>query len=72
MVYLDSWVWLEYGLQGERWTAAQDAIDAATSEGGAASTIALTGIDDSLAREIDRPTADLVTSAIEEIDAIVH
>lgn len=70
MIYLDSWVWLEYGLGGDQQSAALDAIDTARDERGVVSTIALTEIDYILARDADRTTADLVTSAIEDIDAI--
>ncbi|QCC50759.1 type II toxin-antitoxin system VapC family toxin [Halapricum salinum] len=70
VIYLDSWVWLEYGLRGDQWTGARKSIDDALADGGAVSTIALTEIDYILSREVDRTTADLVTSAIEDFDAI--
>lgn len=70
MIYLDSWVWLEYGLDGEQSETAERVIDDARADGGAVSTIALTEIDYILAREVDRTTADLVTSAIEDFEEI--
>ena len=70
MIYLDSWVWLEYGLRGDQWTDARDIIDDALADSGVISTIGLTEIDYILSREVDRTTADLVTSAIEDFDAI--
>lgn len=70
VIYLDSWVWLEYGLGGDQQAAARDAIDTARDERGVVSTITLTEVDYILDRESDRKTADLVTSAIDDIDAI--
>lgn len=70
VIYLDSWVWLEYGLRGEQWTTARDVIDAAVETGGVVSTIALMEVDYVLAREVDRVTADLVTSAIEDHEEV--
>lgn len=70
MIYLDSWVWLEYGLRGGQWETARDVIDDAVANSGAVSTIALTEIDYVLSREVDRTTADLVTSAIEDFEAV--
>lgn len=70
MIYLDSWVWLEYGLGGERDDAARAAIDEAIEDGGVVSTIALTEVDYILSREVDRTTADLVTSTMEDVDSI--
>jgi len=70
VIYLDSWVWLEYGLAGKQQQAATDIIDEARKRGGVVSTIALTEVDYVLARDVDRTTADLVTSAMEDLDAI--
>jgi len=70
VIYLDSWVWLEYGFRGDSWERARDAIDDARSDGGVVSTIALTEVDYILARDIDRETADLVTGAIEDFETI--
>ena len=70
MIYLDSWVWLEYGLRGDQWETAREVIDDAVADGGAVSTIALTEIDYVLSRDVDRTTADLVTSAIEDFEEI--
>lgn len=70
MIYLDSWVWLEYGLRDEQWTTAEEIIDEAAANGGVVSAIALMEVDYILAREVDRTAADLVTSAIEDFDEI--
>lgn len=70
MIYLDSWVWLEYGLDGDQRVTARNLIDDARENGGAVSTIALTEVDYILAREVDRKTADLVTSAMEDFETI--
>ena len=70
VIYLDSWVWLEYGLRGDQWAVARDVIDEARENGGTVSTIALTEVDYVLAREVDRKTADLVTSAMEDFEAV--
>jgi predicted nucleic acid-binding protein len=70
VIYLDSWVWLEYGLRGDQWETAREVIDDAVADGGAVSTIALTEIDYVLSRDVDRTTADLVTSAIEDFEEI--
>lgn len=70
MIYLDSWVWLEYGLRDDQWATARDVIDEAVENGGVVSTIALTEVDYVLSREVDRKTADLVTSAIEDFESV--
>lgn len=70
MTYLDSWVWLEYGLRDDQWELARDIVDDARSNGGVVSTIALTEVDYVLSREVDRKTADLVTSAMEDFESI--
>lgn len=70
MIYLDSWIWLEYGLGGDQRDVARSAIDEAAETGGVVSTIALTEVDYVLARDVDRKTADLVTSAMEDHDEI--
>ena len=70
MIYLDSWVWLEYGLGGDRSSTARDLIDTAAEDDGVVSTIGLTEVDHVLAREVDREAADLVASAIEGFEAI--
>ncbi|SNZ15702.1 Predicted nucleic acid-binding protein, contains PIN domain [Natronoarchaeum philippinense] len=70
VIYLDSWVWLEYGFRGESWERARDAIEEARSNGGVVSAIALAEVDYILARDVDREAADLVTGAIEGFDAI--
>ncbi|WP_435156810.1 type II toxin-antitoxin system VapC family toxin [Haladaptatus sp. DFWS20] len=70
MMYLDSWVWLEYGLEGTLWEVAEEIIQNAQSGGGIVSTIALTEVDYILNREVGSETADLVTSAIEDFEEI--
>lgn len=70
MRYLDSWVWLEYVFGGTGEEAARNAIDRSRDDGGVTSTIALTEIDYILRRDVDRETADFVTSSIEDDDAI--
>ena len=70
MIYLDSWVWLEYGLRGDQWERARDLVDDAVENGGIVSTIALTEVDYILSRDVDRETADLVTSAIEDFENV--
>lgn len=70
MIYLDSWVWLEYGLGGERDEVARAVIDDAIEDGGVVSTIALTEVDYVLSREVDRTTADLVTSTMEDLESV--
>ena len=70
MIYLDSWVWLEDALGGDQQDVARDVIEAANDTGGVVSAIALTEVDYVLAREADRTTADLVTSAMEDLDRI--
>lgn len=70
MIYLDSWVWLEYGLGQEHEAVAADVIDRAREAGGVISTIGLTEVDYVLGRELDRDVADSVTSAIEDLEAV--
>lgn len=70
MIYLDSWVWLEYSLNQEQEAAAATVIDDARQSGGMVSAIGLTEIDYVLDREMDRESADMVTSSIEDLEAI--
>lgn len=68
VIYLDSWVWLEYALEGDLEPAARDAIDLARERGGALSTMGVAELDYVLTRETDRDTADELVSAIEDMD----
>ena len=70
MIYLDSWVWLEYGLDGTLSDMAEETIHEAQDAGGIVSTIALTEVDYILNREVGSEPADLVTSAIEDFEQI--
>lgn len=70
VIYLDSWVWLEYGLGQAHEAVAGEVIREARQGGGAISTIGLTEVDYILAREIDRETADAVTSGIEDLEDV--
>lgn len=70
MIYLDSWVWLEYGLGQDHDGVARECIEEARRSGGAISTIGLTEVDYVLARELDREAAAAVASAIEDLDGI--
>jgi predicted nucleic acid-binding protein len=70
VIYLDSWVWLEYGLGQANEATAGEVIREARQAGGAISTIGLTEVDYVLARELDRETADAVTSGIEDLDGV--
>ena len=70
MIYLDSWVWLEYGLEQEHEVVAREIIDDARQHGGVVSTIGLTEIDYILTRELDRDSADQITSGIEDMERV--
>lgn len=70
MQYLDSWVWLEYVLGGPADEAAEDVLDDAHNGGGVTSAISLAEIGYIVRRELDRETADHVTSSIEDTDSI--
>lgn len=70
VIYLDTWVWLEYALGGELEATALDAIDQARERGGALSTMGVAELDYILTREADRNTADHLVSAIEDMDAV--
>lgn len=70
MDYLDTWVWIEYGLDGPHVSIAEDIIDVALDAGAVTSTITLLEVAYILARDIDRSGADFVTSAIEDFESI--
>lgn len=70
MIYLDSWVWLEFGLHGSHEASAHEVIDRARERGGAFSTIGLTEVEYVLERELNREAADYLSSAIEDMDGI--
>lgn len=70
MDYLDTWVWIEYGLEGPNVNIAEDIIDGALDAGAVTSTITLLETAYILGREIDQSGADYVTSAIEDFESI--
>ena len=70
MLYLDSWVWLEYGFEGDLWEVAEELIETAVERSAVFSTIGLAEVDYVLQRDVDRETADFVTSAIEDLDGV--
>lgn len=70
VIYLDSWVWLEYGLGQEAEAMAAGIIDDARQSGGMISAIGLAEIDYVLGRELDRAAADEVTSGIEDLESV--
>lgn len=70
MAYLDSWIWIEYVLGGEAEADAETVLNDAHDHGGTTSAITLTEVDYIIRREIDRETADFVTSSIEDSDSL--
>ena len=70
MLYLDSWVWLEYVLGGDTDGAVASVLEEAHENGATTSAIALAEIDYIVRRELDRETADYVTSGIEDVSSI--
>lgn len=71
MIYLDSWVWLEYGLRGDQWTIARDVIDDARenelSYADAIHVATATLLD---CDELHTGDSDFET--VEEVPAVVH
>lgn len=70
MIYLDSWVWLEYGIRQDHDEIARELIEEARRSGGVISTIGLTEVDYVLDRELDQEAADAITSAIEDLEGV--
>lgn len=70
MIYLDSWVWIEYATGGQDEDAAGGALERARAEGSAVSAIGLTEVEYVLTRTIGRDDAYAVTSAIEELPSV--
>lgn len=70
VIYLDTWIWLEYALEGEQEATALDVIEQARAREGAISTMGIAELDYILERESDRETADHLVSAVEDMDAI--
>lgn len=69
MDYLDTWVWVEYGLDGPHADTAEHVIES-IGDGAVTSTIALLETGYILTREIDQRAADYVTSAIEDLQNV--
>lgn len=70
VIYLDSWVWLEYGLKQTNEATAREVIVDAREDGGMISTIGLTEVDYVVARELDRAAGDEIISAIEDFESM--
>lgn len=72
MIFLDSWVWLEYVFEGDRWRAAEAAIDEANSTdgGGIVAATAIAEIAHRIHRQADADTASEAVDAIRELEHV--
>lgn len=70
MIYLDSWVWLEFALDGDDAEAAAEILETAKSRGAAFSAIGVTEVEYILTRELDRDAADHLSSAMEDMSHV--
>lgn len=72
MIFLDSWVWLEYVFEGTRWTDAEEAIEMAntSSEGGILAATVISEVSYRIRREKDEGTAAEAIRAIREFEHI--
>ena len=72
MIFLDSWVWLEYLLGGDAQDAAEETIRLAASpdEGGLIAPTVVTEVAYRVRVESDRATAEEAVRAIEDLDDV--
>lgn len=70
MIFLDSWVWLEYLLSGERADAAQAVVERAASEGGLIAPTVVTEVAYRLRVVADESTAEEAVRAMDDLEAV--
>lgn len=72
MRFLDSWVWLEYLFEGDKWQAAETAIENANSpdEGGIVAATVIAEVSYRIRRTEDAETAESAIAAMREFEHI--
>lgn len=70
MIFVDSWVWLEFFFDGERSERAEETIEKATEDGGLVAATVLAEVTYRIRREAARWAADLVVDAIERFENV--
>lgn len=70
MIFLDSWVWLEFCFDGDRSERAADAIEKAVDDGGVVAATVLAEVAYRIRRETGSWAADLVIDAIERFESV--
>ena len=70
MIFVDSWVWLEFFFDGDRSERAEETIEKATQDGGLVATTVLAEVAYRIRREATSWAADLVVDAIERFEHI--
>lgn len=72
MIFLDSWVWLEYVFDGDAWRDAAAAIERANAadEGGVVSATVIAEVSYRVRREKDAETAREVVGAIRDFEHV--
>ncbi len=69
-VYIDSWVWIEFFSQGEKFSISKDTIRGSLSENIVIDTLTLTEVEYSLTKKIGRDNAREAINLIENIEGI--
>lgn len=70
MIFLDSWIWLEFIFDGDRAERAGEVIERAAKAGGVLAATVLTEVAYRVRRETDGATADVVVDAIERLENV--
>jgi len=70
VIFIDSWVWLELSLEGDRRRAAADVIRRMGGEGGVIATTVLMEVGYRLRRQADPRRANRVLAAIQRFDQL--
>ncbi|MBS3814812.1 PIN domain-containing protein [Candidatus Bipolaricaulota bacterium] len=68
MIFIDSWVWIEYFSKDERWREAENVLKKLEEEKGIVSSLVLAEVRYRILRKFDAEKADRVLNAIENFD----
>ncbi len=71
MIFIDTWIWLEYLLKEEKWKTAEKIIENSKKHGILIDSIVLTEIKYSITREFSLEDADVAISGIEETENLM-
>ncbi len=70
MIFIDSWVWIEYFSEDERWKKAEDVLEELESDRGIISSLVLAEVRYRILRKFGTEKADRVIHTIESFDTL--